>query len=75
VARVLHASFPESVYLGARQTRSLLRSLAQLQIAGGAVYDALVGAAAKEAGRVLLSGDARAADIYRQLGVDFRLLT
>lgn len=74
VARLLRASFPTSVYLGARQTKSLLGRLERTSIAGGAVYDALVGAAAMESGRLLLSGDRRAVDVYRQLGVEFELL-
>lgn len=42
-------------------------------IAGGAVYDALVGLTAAEAGGELLSRDSRAARTYHRLGVSFRL--
>jgi hypothetical protein len=43
--------------------------LARLGISGGAVYDALVGAAARQHGRLLVSGDARARPVYEALGV------
>jgi predicted nucleic acid-binding protein len=44
-------------------------------VAGGAVYDVLVAAAALQHGAPLLSGDVRARRIYDRLGVevvDFR---
>lgn len=41
---------------------------------GGAVYDALVGLTATEAGRLLLTRDVRAARIYHRLGIDYELL-
>src|SRR5919204_175652 len=46
VARVLAASFPDSRYLSAEATASLLAELEGAGIAGGSVYDALVGAVA-----------------------------
>ena len=54
--------------------RDLHRRLAQLAIAGGAVYDALVGLAAKRAAAALATRDARAAATYAALEVDYRLL-
>jgi hypothetical protein len=43
-------------------------------VAGGAVYDGLIGLAAREHGAELISLDVRAARIYERLGVNFRLL-
>jgi predicted nucleic acid-binding protein len=49
-------------------------SLPTLGIAGGSVYDALVGAAAVESGLVLFSRDARAIRVYRALQVDVEVI-
>ena len=46
-----------------------------LGIAGGAVYDALVAAAAAEHGITLATRDRRAADTYRVLDIDFELIS
>jgi predicted nucleic acid-binding protein len=51
-----------------------LTELASRAIAGGAVYDALVGAAAVEHGLPLLTRDRHALDTCRELNVDARLL-
>jgi predicted nucleic acid-binding protein len=75
VGRIIGSSFPKSVLLSPEGARSLLPVLARGSIAGGAIYDALVGAAAAEAGIRLLSGDRRAADTYQLLDVEFELLT
>jgi len=48
--------------------------LARLGIPGGAVYDALVGAAAGQQGRSLACGDARARPVYASLEVRVRLV-
>ena len=45
-----------------------------LGIAGGAVYDTLVAAAAAEHGITLATRDRRAAETYRALDVDFELI-
>jgi predicted nucleic acid-binding protein len=47
--------------------------MAELGIAGGAVYDALVAATAAEHGITLATRDRRAADTYRSLDIDFEL--
>jgi predicted nucleic acid-binding protein len=73
-ARLIAANFPGTRLLGAREAKSLLASLAERRIAGGQVYDALVGAAAKQHGVVLATRDRRAADTYRSLDVDFEML-
>jgi predicted nucleic acid-binding protein len=53
--------------------RGLLDLAAAEGITGGAVYDALVGATAREAGATLLTLDRRAAATYQLLRVDYRL--
>jgi predicted nucleic acid-binding protein len=67
-------TFPQSPHLGAHAASGLLDELADGRLAGGAVFDALVAAAAREAGTTLLSCDRRAAATYRALGTDFELL-
>ncbi len=52
----------------------LLAVAAERHITGGAVYDALVAAAAREAGLTLLSLDRRALTTYQLLEVDYRLV-
>ncbi len=75
VARLLAASFPHSRFLGADSSRSLLGRLATIGIAGGSVYDALVGAAAAEHGLTLATRDRRALETYRALDVEVELLS
>jgi predicted nucleic acid-binding protein len=74
IARLLAVSFPDSRFLGTRATASLLTTFGTAGIARGAVYDALVGAAAKEHQLPLATRDLRALDTYRALGVDVELL-
>ncbi len=74
VDRLMRANFPASRFLGAEETATLLDRLAGLGIAGGAVYDALVGAVAVAEGIPLATRDARAVDVYRTLDVDLELL-
>jgi hypothetical protein len=69
-ARVLAHDFPDSVFLEAPLAAALGPELARVSVAGGAVYDALVGAAARQAGRRLLSCDVRARSTYEALGID-----
>ena len=70
--RLLAHNFPAAVFLGEVATSSLVGELATLGISGGAVYDALVGAAAREHGRPLATRDARARPVYEALGVETR---
>ena len=51
--------------------QSLARGVVAIWIAGGSVYDALVGYAAKVHGSVLAMRDERARDTYRGLDVEF----
>ena len=74
VDQLIRASFPAPRFLGAEETAALLDRLARLGIAGGAVYDALVGAVAVAHGLPLATRDARAVDVYRTLDVEFELL-
>jgi predicted nucleic acid-binding protein len=75
VARLLAANFPHSRYLGADAAAALLAEVPAVGVAGGAVYDALVGAAAKEHGSVLATRDRRALETYRALDVRLELLS
>lgn len=74
VRAVLHSTFPCSRYLSPAAASELIGQLAGKGVAGGAVYDALVAAAAVEHGVRLLTRDARAAETYRNLGAHFELL-
>jgi predicted nucleic acid-binding protein len=74
VARLIAAGFPHSRFLGAEAAASLLAELHALGIGGGAVYDALVGASAREHGLTLATRDRRALETYRALGVHVELL-
>lgn len=74
VARLLATTFPETRFLSARAAASLLTDLETAGIAGGAVYDALVGATAKEHRLPLATRDRRALEVYRALDVDVELL-
>jgi predicted nucleic acid-binding protein len=75
VARLLEHNFPHSRFLSAQAAEGLHATLARLGIAGGAVYDALVAAAAAEHGITLATRDRRAAETYRVLNVEFELIT
>ncbi|PFG30053.1 PIN domain-containing protein [Paramicrobacterium agarici] len=68
-ARVIDENFPATHQLGARAAASALKTIAAANIAGGSVYDGLVGLAAKDAGTVLLSCDRRAQPTYAALAV------
>jgi predicted nucleic acid-binding protein len=75
VARLLAHNFRGSRFLSAQGTAQLHGRLAELGIAGGAVYDALVAAAAAEHGIKLATRDRRAAETYRALEIDFELFS
>ncbi len=74
VARLLAASFPHSRFLSAQAAASLLDQLASEGVAGGSVYDALVGGTAAEHGLPLATRDRRALDTYRALDVRVEFL-
>lgn len=61
-------------FLSTERAESLLAGFAPSGIAGGSVYDALVGATAVEHGLPLATRDRRALDTYRNLGVEIEML-
>jgi predicted nucleic acid-binding protein len=73
-ARLLDQNFGPPLALPGRLLRNLPEVLAELEVAGGQTYDALVGLAAREGGAVLLTADRRATATYRRLGVAFDLV-
>lgn len=74
VGRILAQNFPASRFLDARPARELLDRLSHLGVAGGAVYDALVGAVAVQYQLPLATRDRRAIGTYRALDVDVELI-
>lgn len=66
--------FPDRVWLTADTAGSLADRLGTLGIVGGAVYDALVGEAARVHDRTLLTRDLRARRTYDLLGVGYSLV-
>ena len=76
VADFLRDNFPGSpLTLSAEGYALLIKEAPARGIAGGAIYDALIAATAREAGATLLSRDLRAAATYELMGVAFELLT
>jgi predicted nucleic acid-binding protein len=51
-----------------------MTEMAEAGISGGAIFDALVAAAAREHGLVLATRDSRARSTYRALGVEVRFI-
>ncbi len=74
VGRMLVRSFPDTRWLDAMAAGNLAERLPGLGIAGGAVYDALVGIVAATAASKLYTRDGRALAVYRALDVDAVLL-
>jgi len=74
VGRLIESNFPATRWLGAKDMSVLLARLSDLGIAGGSVYDALVGAVAATHGVRLATRDVRALEIYRALDVEVELL-
>lgn len=72
--RLLSTNFPHTRHLSSEAAAELQSTFAGLGIAGGSVYDALVGASAREHGLTLATRDRRALTTYRQLGVDVEVL-
>lgn len=69
------ANFPDSRFVSATATGDLLREFIEAGLAGGALYDGLVGAAARQHKLTLITCDKRAEPTYRTLGVTYELLT
>jgi len=74
VLRLLAHDFVGSWFLDVPATVTLTSEFARLRISGGAVYDALVGAAARHHDQLLLTSDRRALRTYDALGVRVRLI-
>jgi predicted nucleic acid-binding protein len=72
--RLLAHNFPASGFLGADEALALGAEIARLGVSGGAVYDALVGAAARQHRRRLVSADSRARPVYEALGVELDVI-
>ena len=75
VAQILAQNFPDSCFLSEERTRELTATIGESGLAGGAVYDALVGAAAAERTIPLVTRDRRAIDTYRLVGAAFELIS
>lgn len=67
-------AFPTVYWLDDTSSAGLLRRLGTVGIAGGAIYDALVGEAARINECVLLTRDMRAKRTYDLLGVSYELI-
>ncbi|GBE65046.1 hypothetical protein MFM001_15080 [Mycobacterium sp. MFM001] len=74
VTRMLADTFPETRFLGPHAATALVSRLGAIGIAGGSVYDALVGATANEHRLTLVTRDRRALEVYRKLDVEVELL-
>lgn len=74
VVRILEHNFPHTRFLAAERSRKLSLRLAGLGIAGGAVYDALVGETAIQHQLELATRDHRAIPTYRLLDVAVHLV-
>lgn len=75
VREFLAARFPEPfLRLSPRAIRDFLLALPEFTVAGGATYDALVGATAADHNAELISCDRRAAVVYERYRVRTHLL-
>ncbi len=74
VVRLISSNFPHSRFLDEGSTSVLTGELAKMGVSGGAVYDALVAAAAAHHQLPLVSRDRRATETYRAFNVEVELL-
>ena len=74
-ATALNRAFGVPCWLSGDQQTDLFKRLRSLGVSGGALYDALVGEAARVNDRILLTGDTRAARTYGLIGVTFELVS
>lgn len=72
--RLIEVDFPHTAFLSSPRAAALIAEMSASGVSGGAVYDALVAAAAAEHGLRLVTRDARAVGTYRAMGVDPELL-
>jgi hypothetical protein len=73
-AAAIRALYPEVCWLDRRRAIALLARCGEVGVTGGAVYDALVGEAARVDARTLMTRDQRARRTYDLLGVDYELI-
>jgi predicted nucleic acid-binding protein len=73
-ASLIGRVFPTVYGLGAQSAHDVIVRLGSLGVVGGAVYDALVGEAARTHGCRLLTRDHRARRTYDLIGVDYELV-
>ena len=71
---LIDETFGDAVALNVASFRRIHRELASRGIAGGAVYDGLVAAAAREDGLTLATRDARARGTYEAVGARVELV-
>lgn len=71
---IMSRVFPAVAWLTPEHSSELMVRLGTIGIIGGAVYDALVGEAARTSNRVLLTRDRRAISTYTLLGVPHRIV-
>jgi predicted nucleic acid-binding protein len=74
VVQLLNANFPFTAHLSPTTANALLTKIASRGIAGGSIYDAMVGISAVEYDLVLLTRDLRALPVYRSLGVELEVI-
>ncbi|HST33938.1 MAG TPA: PIN domain-containing protein [Solirubrobacteraceae bacterium] len=75
VLDALEREFPDPwLALDQAAQRSCLRRAVDAGLRGGALYDALIAATAREHGATLLSADRRAREAYEAIGVDVSYL-
>ena len=74
-SELLADRFGAPMFLSESSGQALVATLSENGIVGGAVYDALIGLTALEAGAVLLTRDRRAVPTFSALGVMFELVT
>ena len=75
VLDALDQDFPDSwLALGDDGQRACLRRAVDAGLRGGALYDVLIAATAREHGATLLSADRRAREAYEAIGVDVSYL-
>ncbi len=73
--RLLEHSFPEEPFtLSPSGHLAAIRRLADAEVGGGRIYDAIIGAAAAEAGVRLLTADRRALSTYALVGASVDLV-
>lgn len=74
-AELLDRNFGKrTIGLADHEIVALFAELAAAGVAGGATYDALVGATARSAGATLVTSDRRAAGTYARLGITVRFV-